>query len=78
LHYQVTMIDSYFRLFSQVLNDPVKLLCTCHIPYALFVQLDFLSPITIRTIETTNEYYLNRISGYKESYLPCTLELIKI
>jgi hypothetical protein len=78
LHYQTTMIDSYFRLFSRVLNDPVKLFCTCTIPYALFVQLDFLSPITIKTIETTNQYYLNRISGYKESYYPTTLELIKI
>lgn len=77
-HYMITMIEQYFRLFSQILNDPVKILSTCHIPYALFVQIDFLSPIKIRTLETTNEYYLNRISGYKESYLPCTLELIKI
>lgn len=78
LRYQTNMIESYFRLFSRVLNDPVKLFCTCHIPYALFVQMDFLSPIKIRTMETTNEYYLNRITGYRESYLPCTIELIKI
>lgn len=78
LHYQITMIEQYFRLFSRVLNDPVKLFCTCHIPYALFVQIDFLSPIIIRTLETTNTYYLNRISGYKESYRPVVVELIKI
>lgn len=78
LHYQITMIEQYFRLFSRVLNDPVKLFSTCTIPYALFVQIDFLSPITIRTLETTNQYYLNRITGYKESYMDCVFELIKL
>jgi hypothetical protein len=78
LHYQQTLIDQYFRLFSHTLNDPVKLLSTAHFPYALFERIDFLRPITIRTIETTNMYYLNRITGYKESYYPCTLELIKL
>jgi hypothetical protein len=78
LHYQVTMIESYFRLFSQILNDPVKLLSVAHLPYDVFDRIDFLRPITIKTIETSNMYYLNRISGYKESYLPCELELIKL
>lgn len=78
LHYQVTMLESYFRLFSRVLNDPVKLICTAHLPYHLFVQIDFLSPVTIKTMETTNQYYLNRISGFKESFLPTELELIKL
>jgi hypothetical protein len=78
LHYQQTLINQYFRLFSQVLNDPVKLISVAHLPYSVYHQIDFLSPIMIRTIESTNMYYLNRISGYKESYLPCSLELIKL
>jgi hypothetical protein len=78
LHYQQTLIDQYFRQFSRVLNDPVKLLCEAHLPQHVYEQIDFLSPITIKTMETTNQYYLNRISGYKESYYPCVLELIKI
>ena len=78
LHYQVTMIDQYFRLFGRVLNDPVKLISTATLPYDVFNRIDFLSPITIKTIETQNMYYLNRISGYKESFLNCQLELIKI
>lgn len=78
LHYMVTMIEQYFRLFRQVLNDPVKLYSVAHLPYALFVQIDFLSPIKIRTLESTNMYYLNRITGYSESYLDCQIELIKI
>ena len=78
LRYMVTLTDQQFRLVGQVLNDPVKLLCEAHLPYPVYNQLDFLSPITVKTMETQNQYYLNRISGYKESYYPCTLELIKI
>ena len=72
------MIHSYFRLFSQVLNDPVKLIQTAMLPYDVYNRIDFLRPITIKTLESTNMYYLNRVTGYKESYLPCTLELIKL
>lgn len=78
LHYQVTMIDSYFHLFTRVLNDPVKLISVAHLPYDVYNRIDFLSPITIKTMETTNMYYMNRISGYKESFLPCDIELIKL
>ena len=75
---QQSMIDQYFRLFSKVLNDPVKIICTAHLPYHIFLQLDFLSPVKIQTEETQNVYYLNRIRGYKGSEYPCELELIKI
>lgn len=78
LHYQQTLIDQYFRLFSHTLNDPVKLISTAQLPYAVFDQIDFLSPVMIKTLETTNMYYLNRITGYKESYYDCFLELIKL
>lgn len=78
LQYQVTMTEQQFRLLGRVLNDPVKLISTAILPYHVYHQIDFLSPVTIKTMETTNQYYLNRISGYKESYYPCTLELVKI
>jgi hypothetical protein len=77
-HYQQTLIQQYFRLFAKILNDPVKLYQTAHLPYSVYQSLDFLRPVKIQTFETTNVYYLNRITGYKESFLPCTLELIKI
>jgi hypothetical protein len=78
LHYQTTMIDSYFRLFSRMLNDPVKLISTATLPYDVYNRIDFLSPVTIKTLETSNLYYLNRITGFKESYYDSTLELIKL
>src|SRR6187455_47601 len=78
LRYQVGMIQSYFRLFSSVLNDPVKLISTCVVPYDVYNRIDFLSPIKIRTEETQNVYYLNRITGYKESYMDSEWQLIKL
>lgn len=76
--YQRTMVDRYFSLFSRVLNDPVKLIPTAHFPIQVYNGIDFLKPITIKTLETTNQYYPNRITGYKESYLPCLIELVKL
>jgi hypothetical protein len=75
---QRTLIDQYFRLATGMLNDPVKLFCEAYIPYDLFMRIDFLSPIKILTEETQNLYYLNRITGYKDSFYGCTLELIKL
>jgi len=75
---QVSMIEQYFRLFSKVLNDPVKIICVAHLPYHIYNQIDFLRPIKVLTSETTNVYYLNKISGYKGSEQPCLMELIKI
>jgi len=75
---QLSVTERYFRLVSMVLNDPVKLLSVAHLPYAIYQSLDFLRPITIKTQETQNQYYLNKISGYKESYLPCEIQLIKL
>lgn len=78
LRYQFGMIEGYFRLFSAVLQDPVKLISTCTVPYDVYNRINFLQPIKIRTEETQNQYYLNRISGYKESYLDSEWQLIKL
>lgn len=78
LFYQQTLLESYYRLFEKMLNDPVKLKSRAFIPYSVFLGIDFLSPIMIKTITTSNQYYLNRVTGYKASEFPCTVELIKI
>lgn len=76
--FQLNLIDSYWGQFSRVVNDPVKLYARGYIPKSVFTSLTCLSPIRIRTEETDNLYYLNRISGYKNSYTPCEIELIKL
>lgn len=78
LFYQRTILQTYWGLFGKILNDPVKLISTANIPYNIFLKIDFLRCITIKTLETTNKYYLNRITGYTGSERECQVELIKL
>lgn len=78
LSYQRTLIDKYWGLVGKVLNDPVKVTAIGNIPKIVYDQITPLRPIRIKTDTTNNLYYLNRIYGYKESYLPCDVELIKL
>lgn len=76
--YQRTLIDSYWQIFKAMLNDPVMLIDDAYLPFKIYNDIDFLSPVFVKTLETTNLYYVNRNTGYKGSDVPCTLELIKI
>lgn len=76
--YQMPITDLLFRLFGNILNDPAKIKNAANIPYDLFLEIDFLNPIYIKSLDTTNLYYLNRITGYESSFKQCTVELIKI
>jgi hypothetical protein len=76
--YQRNLIDKYWNLFRSILNNPVKLIATGYFPKSVFMSLSFLNPVYIKTNETSNLYYINRISGYQKSHLPCEIELIKL
>jgi hypothetical protein len=76
--YQRTLLETYWKLFRLMLNDPVMLIDDAYFPLKVAKQLDFLSPVFVKTAETTNLYYVNRKTGYKGSEYPCTIELIKI
>lgn len=76
--YQRTMIETFWSQVGRVLNDPVKLFSTVNLPYHIFIAIDFLSPFTIRTLESSNMYYLNRATGYKGKEKDAILELIKL
>jgi hypothetical protein len=78
LRYMVDMVDSYFHLFSRVLNDPVKLNCTCAMPANVYRSIDFLRPLMVKTLETSNIYYGNKMSGYQSSYENFLFELVKL
>lgn len=78
LQYQMTLLDSYWSLPGRVLNDPVKLFAPAHLPNKTFLDIDFLRPITVKAIETSNMYYANRITGYENSSIEATIELIKL
>lgn len=76
--YQITVKDIYYALFGRILNDPVKLKSKACIPYSIFMGIDFLRPIYVKTLETVNLYYLNRMTDYQAPYKEATAELIKI
>lgn len=76
--YQRTVIDTYWSQFRRVLNDPVKERIIAQLPWVVHHKIDFLRPIQIKTLETTNLYYCNLERGYQNSYTDCELELIKL
>lgn len=78
LFYQRTLLEDYWSEFGRILNDPVKPRIDANLPWKVHNDIDFLRPLMIRTLETTNLYYLNLERGYKGSHLPCELELIKL
>lgn len=76
--FQRTLLDTYWRLFSRIVNDPVMLKTTCYLPWKVYNSITFMEPIEIRSLESSNQYYCNRIVGYNNSYTPCLVELIKL
>lgn len=79
LSYQLSVIDTYWPIFEQILNDPVMLKVIAYFGLKKYDELKtFLRPLRVKTNETNNLYYLNRISGYQGSHLPCNAELIKL
>lgn len=78
LFYQKTLLDDYWSNVASILNDPVKLISKCNFPKAVFLALNPLVPVYIKSKETTNLYYQNRITGYVSSKYSCDVELIKL
>jgi hypothetical protein len=76
--YQRTMLDAYWKDIEAILNDPVKLICEGKVPETVFRSLTPLRPVYLTTQETTNRYYVNKISGYTEAKYPFRIELIKL
>lgn len=78
LFYQRTMVETYWGQVQRIFNDPVKQFATVNLPYATFIAIDFLGPFTIKTIQSSNKYCLNRITGYKSKEQSAIMELIKL
>lgn len=79
LSYQLTLLDAYWGIFSAILSDPVMLTVDGYFDRNKFQLLKtFLRPLRLKTNETNNLYYLNRISGYQSGHEACEAELIKL
>jgi hypothetical protein len=73
-----TLIGTFYQEFQGILNDPVKPTLLMTIPANVYHNIDFLRPIRIKTEKFNSLFFLQKISGYKNSYMPCTFELIKL
>jgi hypothetical protein len=73
----INATDNYYQETAQMLNDPVKYVISAYLPEHIFKQLDPTTPIRIKTQQHNSLCYLNRITGYKGSSVPCEIELIK-
>lgn len=79
LSYQLTIVDTYWPVLKRILNDPVMLRGLGYFDKITYDQLvTFLRPLMVKTNETTNLYYLNRLIGYESGHEPCDVELIKL
>lgn len=79
LSYQLSILDTYWGIFSDILSDPVMAKANGYFDQNKYKQLKtFLQPVRIKTNETSNLYYLNRNRGYKDKSSPCYNELIKL
>lgn len=79
LSYQLSILDTYWGIFSDILSDPVMPKVNGYFHQNKFKELKtFLRPVRIKTNETNNLYYLNRNRGYKDKHSPCYNELIKL
>lgn len=72
--YQRTLLQTYWGTCARVLNDPVKITINAYLPESVYDELNPLTPVYIKTLETVNLYYVNRITGF----YPCQIELIKL
>lgn len=79
LNYQQTMLDTYWPIFRRILNDPVMLRVNAYFDRNKYTAIKtFLQPLRVKTNQTNNLYYLNRITGYKSGHESCEGELIKL
>lgn len=76
--YQRSLLDTYWQSFKRILNDPAKMYMKGYLSKKAFKDITPLNPVFIETEESSNQYYVNRITGYKNSYSECTMELIKL
>lgn len=72
------MKEQFYRVFSDVVNDPVFKRNEFILPQSVYLSLSGLNPVELKTENHSSVFYLNKITGYENSQTPVELELIKI
>lgn len=74
----LTLKETYYGDIEKILNDPVKPVISMLIPENVYLGLDFTAPIRIETETLNGVFIINKCSGYRDSFTPCTFELLKL
>lgn len=76
--HQITMMDSYWRDFSAILLDPLKLITESKFPKSVFERL-FDGPVRIKTGEFNARFFVSKTIGYEgKSDQAITTEIVKL
>ena len=78
LSYQKNLLETFWNSFRLIMNDPAKIFVEATLPKKTYLSLSPLNPVFIKTLQSSNQYYINKTTGYKNSYTPCIMELIKL
>jgi len=76
--FQRTMIEDYWADLGPIIKDPGKPYIDAYLPKPVFDSITFKQPLRIKCDKFNARFFPNRITGYKDSSQPCTLELIKL
>lgn len=77
-HNDTALLERYYSEFVRITSDPLILRNTAYITEKAFTGFKFKYPLYLRYNYIVSLFYVNRISGYKGSHLPCEVELIKL
>lgn len=72
------LVDVFYSDLTSILNDPAKPALIMYIPENVYHSIDFLRPVRIKTEKFNSLFFLQKITGYKNSYTPCVFELVKL
>lgn len=78
LSYQRNLLETFWNSFRLIMNDPAKIFVEATLPKKTYLSLSPLNPVFVKTLQSSNQYYINKTTGYKNSYTPCIMELIKL
>lgn len=78
LAFQRTLLDAFWQVFAGILNNPVKLIVPVNLPETVNAKIDFTAPVSIKTKESSNDYYVNVIEGYQGEQYQIVIELIQL
>lgn len=75
--FQTGLLDSYWRDFENIIRDPVLITAEANFPKSVFDSL-FDGPLRLKTRKFNALFFMNGVTGYRASYLPCEMESIKL